>query len=135
MSPPLFPMQLAIRPPSQNGCRCKARRASGYGRVSHYYREGVQALRSSSNCRERYRDLLQASTSIISIARSAQRVKQALDETIEAIGSQEKPTLPQRPPGAGNNGEHLVIFGLKSLNGYPWVQMRTYTPCNCFRRI
>jgi hypothetical protein len=100
-----------------------------------FVERSFKMLRGFHNCRERYRDLLQASTSIISIARSSQRVKQALDETINAVGSQEEPPLPQRPSGAGGNGEHLVIYGLKSLNGCPWVQMRTYILYSCSQRI
>ena len=92
-------------------------------------------LKGSYNFRERYRDLLQASASIISIASSSQRVKQALDETIDAISSQAEPPLPQRPSGAGGNGEHLVICGLKLLNDFLWVQMRIYILYSCSQHI
>ncbi|KAJ7925961.1 hypothetical protein B0H13DRAFT_2229543 [Mycena leptocephala] len=47
---------------------------------------------------ERYRDLLQASTSIISIARSSKRVIEALQETKDAIFSQDEPPCPSEPP-------------------------------------
>ena len=47
--------------------------------------------------RERYRDLLQASTSIISIAKSSQHILNALEESKEAIQSQHALPLPQKP--------------------------------------
>lgn len=54
---------------------------------------------------ERYRDLLQASTSIISIAQSSKRVIQALDETKETILIQKEPPLPKRASMVGKEGE------------------------------
>ncbi|RDB29071.1 Conserved oligomeric Golgi complex subunit 1 [Hypsizygus marmoreus] len=65
---------------------------------------------------ERYRDLLQASTSIISIAQSSQRVKQALEETKEAILSQEEPPLPRRPAITGGSDSHLHTLQLLSAH-------------------
>lgn len=65
---------------------------------------------------ERYRDLLQASTSIISIARSSQHVKQALDEILDAASSQEEPPLPHRPSGVGGNDTHLHTLQLLSAH-------------------
>ena len=62
-------------------------------------------------------------------------MKQAIDEAIDAVGAQEEPPLPQRSSGAGGNGEHLVIYGLKSLNGSPWVQMHTYILYSCSQHM
>ncbi|GLB35902.1 putative vps51/Vps67 [Lyophyllum shimeji] len=63
---------------------------------------------------ERYRDLLQASTSIIAIAKSSHRVQQALEETKDAILSQEEPPLPQRP--SLDNDAHLHTLQLLSAH-------------------
>ncbi|KNZ76990.1 Conserved oligomeric Golgi complex subunit 1 [Termitomyces sp. J132] len=65
---------------------------------------------------ERYRDLLQASTSIIAIATSAQRVKQALDETKETILLQEEPPMPQQPSLKSGNDAHLHTLQLLSAH-------------------
>ncbi|KAF9459829.1 hypothetical protein BDZ94DRAFT_1198976 [Collybia nuda] len=65
---------------------------------------------------ERYRDLLQASTSIIAISRSSQRVKEALEETKVAILSQEEPILPRKPSVSGSNDGHLHILQLLSAH-------------------
>ncbi|KAG6841748.1 hypothetical protein C0991_007077 [Blastosporella zonata] len=65
---------------------------------------------------ERYRDLLQASTSIIAIASSSQRVKQALEETKEIILLQEEPPLPQRPSLKSGNDAHLRTLQLLSAH-------------------
>ncbi|KAG5647782.1 hypothetical protein DXG03_008505 [Asterophora parasitica] len=65
---------------------------------------------------ERYRDLLQASTSIIAIASSSQRVKQALEETKGVILSQEEPPLPQRPALSNGNDSHLHTLQLLSAH-------------------
>ncbi|KAG6837690.1 hypothetical protein H0H93_004966 [Arthromyces matolae] len=65
---------------------------------------------------ERYRDLLQASSSIISIATSAQRVKQALEETKEIILSQEEPPLPQRTSIQNGTDTHLYTLQLLSAH-------------------
>lgn len=56
-------------------------------------------------CRERYRDLLQATTSIVAIAQSSKRVKANLEEIKEAILCQEDPPLPQKPTLSGGHGE------------------------------
>ncbi|KAJ6621177.1 hypothetical protein B0H10DRAFT_2353252 [Mycena sp. CBHHK59/15] len=63
---------------------------------------------------ERYRDLLQASTSIISIARSSKRVIEALQETKDAILSQDEPPMPQRTSVQGDI--HLHILQLLSAH-------------------
>ncbi|KAG6897112.1 hypothetical protein C0992_003966 [Termitomyces sp. T32_za158] len=59
---------------------------------------------------ERYRDLLQASTSIIAIAASAQRVNQALQDTKETILLQEEPPLPQQPSLKSGNGLSTLVL-------------------------
>ncbi|KAJ7361559.1 Vps51/Vps67 domain-containing protein [Mycena albidolilacea] len=66
--------------------------------------------------RERYRDLLQASTSIIDIARSSKRVIEALQETKDAILSQEEPPMPQRTSGPGGGDAHLHTLQLLSAH-------------------
>ncbi|KAG6901470.1 hypothetical protein C0995_011490 [Termitomyces sp. Mi166 len=65
---------------------------------------------------ERYRDLLQASTSIIAIATSAQRVKQALEEAKETILLQEEPPLPQQPSLKNGSDAHLHTLQLLSAH-------------------
>ncbi|KAJ6604838.1 hypothetical protein DFH09DRAFT_898123 [Mycena vulgaris] len=64
---------------------------------------------------ERYRDLLQASTSIISIARSSKRVVEALQETKDAILSQDEPPIPQRVSSQGGDA-HLHTLQLLSAH-------------------
>ncbi|KAH7908005.1 hypothetical protein BJ138DRAFT_1158672 [Hygrophoropsis aurantiaca] len=56
---------------------------------------------------ERYRDLLQASTSIIALAKSARRVQAALDETRTAIRDQEQPPEAKRSLQASKEDAHL----------------------------
>ena len=58
------------------------------------YSFNPQIITILRKCRERYRDLLQASTSIISIHRSSENVLNAVDETKEIIASQEIPYSP-----------------------------------------
>ena len=53
---------------------------------------------------ERYRDLLQASTSIISIACLSKRVLAALEESNDAIKAQKVPPLPQSTINHGTQG-------------------------------
>ncbi|KAJ7170058.1 Vps51/Vps67 domain-containing protein [Mycena filopes] len=65
---------------------------------------------------ERYRDLLQASTSIIDIARSSKRVIEALQETKDAILSQDEPPMPQRASTLGGGDTHLHT--LQSLSAH-----------------
>ncbi|KAJ6503353.1 Vps51/Vps67 domain-containing protein [Mycena vitilis] len=66
---------------------------------------------------ERYRDLLQASTSIISIARSSKRVIEALQETKDAILSQDEPPMPQRASSYGAGADaHLHTLQLLSAH-------------------
>ncbi|KAJ7705997.1 hypothetical protein B0H17DRAFT_1192554 [Mycena rosella] len=66
---------------------------------------------------ERYRDLLQASTSIISIARSSKRVIEALQETKDAILAQDEPPMPQRISSQGGGGaRHLHTLQLLSAH-------------------
>ncbi|KAE9400616.1 hypothetical protein BT96DRAFT_819083 [Gymnopus androsaceus JB14] len=56
---------------------------------------------------ERYRDLLQASTSIISIASSSQRVIQALTDTKNAILDEPPPSTPKHTSVKTNEDIHL----------------------------
>ncbi|KAJ3560271.1 hypothetical protein NP233_g10949 [Leucocoprinus birnbaumii] len=56
---------------------------------------------------ERYRDLLQASSSIISIAQSSKRVVDALDDSRNAIKSQTDPPLPRTSSVASVQDRHL----------------------------
>ncbi|KAF7303300.1 hypothetical protein MKEN_01294100 [Mycena kentingensis (nom. inval.)] len=56
---------------------------------------------------ERYRDLLQASTSIVSISRSSGRVISALREAKDAILSQDATPIPQRASTYGGGDAHL----------------------------
>ncbi|KAJ7040430.1 Vps51/Vps67 domain-containing protein [Mycena alexandri] len=65
---------------------------------------------------ERYRDLLQASTSIIDIARSSKRVIEAFQETKDAILSQDEPPMPQRASTLGGGDTHLHT--LQSLSAH-----------------
>ncbi|KAJ7103347.1 hypothetical protein B0H15DRAFT_926631 [Mycena belliarum] len=65
---------------------------------------------------ERYRDLLQASTSIISIARSSKRVIEALQETKDAILSQDEPPMPQRTSAQAGGDAHLHTLQLLSAH-------------------
>ncbi|KAJ7225342.1 Vps51/Vps67 domain-containing protein [Mycena pura] len=64
---------------------------------------------------ERYRDLLQASTSIVSIARSSSRVIGALQEAKDAILSQDEPPMPQRASTFGSD-THLYTLQLLSAH-------------------
>ncbi|KAK0456031.1 hypothetical protein EV421DRAFT_1749997 [Armillaria borealis] len=65
---------------------------------------------------ERYRDLLQASSSIVSIARSSKRVIEALDETKSAILAQEEPPLPRKASVNGTQDTHLYTLQLLSAH-------------------
>ncbi|KAK0465603.1 Vps51/Vps67 domain-containing protein [Desarmillaria tabescens] len=65
---------------------------------------------------ERYRDLLQASSSIVSIARSSKRVIEALDETKSAILAQEQPQLPRKASMNGTQDTHLYTLQLLSAH-------------------
>ncbi|EGN93152.1 hypothetical protein SERLA73DRAFT_116291 [Serpula lacrymans var. lacrymans S7.3] len=56
---------------------------------------------------ERYRDLLQASTSIISISKSSQRVKEALEEIKEITSSQNPSPTPKRASQSSKDDTHL----------------------------
>ncbi|KAG6817979.1 hypothetical protein H0H87_012447 [Tephrocybe sp. NHM501043] len=80
---------------------------------------------------ERYRDLLQASTSIIAIASSSQRVKQALEEAKETILLQEEPPLPQRPSVMNGNDAHLHTLQLLSAH----MKLLLDTPEHLWRLI
>ncbi|KAJ8516114.1 hypothetical protein ONZ45_g6533 [Pleurotus djamor] len=63
---------------------------------------------------ERYRDLLQASASIISIAQSSVRVKEALEETMQVIQAQRPLVV---PASSGNEGDaHLKSLQLLSAH-------------------
>ncbi|KAF9454107.1 hypothetical protein P691DRAFT_656905 [Macrolepiota fuliginosa MF-IS2] len=59
---------------------------------------------------ERYRDLLQASSSIISIAHSSKQVVKALDESRVAIQSQEDPPLPKASSVANRHLHALQVL-------------------------
>ncbi|KAJ7631145.1 hypothetical protein FB45DRAFT_917631 [Roridomyces roridus] len=56
---------------------------------------------------ERYRELLQASSSIIAIARSSKRVIEALEETKDGILAQDEPPMPKRGSIQGRGDAHL----------------------------
>ncbi|KZT75023.1 hypothetical protein DAEQUDRAFT_17744 [Daedalea quercina L-15889] len=64
---------------------------------------------------ERYRDLLQASSSIISMAASSKRVLQALDEMRDVVGSAEPPRMTRRSR-VGEEDNH--IQALQSLSAH-----------------
>ncbi|KAG1754866.1 uncharacterized protein EDB91DRAFT_257088 [Suillus paluster] len=59
---------------------------------------------------ERYRDLLQASTSIISMSKSAKLVQEAFQETKVAIVSQQQPCRENRTSNVGKEDSHLQIL-------------------------
>ncbi|KAF9225452.1 hypothetical protein BS17DRAFT_778617 [Gyrodon lividus] len=65
---------------------------------------------------ERYRDLLQASTSIISIASSAKRVQEALGEARDAILSKRKPSVQNRVSHDGKEDSHLQMLQVLSAH-------------------
>ncbi|KAJ7597522.1 Vps51/Vps67 domain-containing protein [Mycena floridula] len=65
---------------------------------------------------ERYRDLLQASSSIISIDHSAKRVLGALENAKRAILAQEEPPLPKQPSRQGGSDPHLRTLQLLSAH-------------------
>lgn len=65
---------------------------------------------------ERYRDLLQASTSIISMSKSAKRVQEAFQETKDAIASQQQPSRENRTLNVGKEDSHLQT--LQVLSAY-----------------
>lgn len=56
---------------------------------------------------ERYRELLQSSTVIISVASSAKRVHDALDEIKDAIQSQQRPPVRNRVSNTAKQDSHL----------------------------
>ncbi|KAG1762933.1 hypothetical protein EDD22DRAFT_1025278 [Suillus occidentalis] len=65
---------------------------------------------------ERYRDLLQASTSIISMSKSAKRVQEAFQETKDAIASQQQPSRENYTLNVGKEDSHLQT--LQVLSAY-----------------
>ncbi|KAH7930426.1 hypothetical protein BV22DRAFT_1109288 [Leucogyrophana mollusca] len=65
---------------------------------------------------ERYRDLLQASTSIIAISKSAHRVQEALDETRTAIREQEQPPEAKRSAQGSKEDAHLQTLQVLSAH-------------------
>ncbi|KAG8219509.1 hypothetical protein J3R82DRAFT_455 [Butyriboletus roseoflavus] len=65
---------------------------------------------------ERYRDLLQASSSIISIATSAKRVQEALKETTTAIRSQRVPSIQNHVSQSGKDDSHLQMLQVLSAH-------------------
>ncbi|KAG9314052.1 hypothetical protein JVU11DRAFT_4831 [Chiua virens] len=65
---------------------------------------------------ERYRDLLQASSSIMSIATSAKRVHEALEETTTAIRSQKVPSAQNHVSISGKDDSHLQTLQILSAH-------------------
>ncbi|KAG2156643.1 uncharacterized protein EDB93DRAFT_1079446 [Suillus bovinus] len=65
---------------------------------------------------ERYRDLLQASTSIISMSKSAKRVEEAFQETKDAIASRQQPHRENRASNAGKEDSHLQTLQVLSAH-------------------
>ncbi|TFK77356.1 hypothetical protein BDN72DRAFT_754821 [Pluteus cervinus] len=65
---------------------------------------------------ERYRDLLQASSSIISMARSSQHVRDTFEEMKDAILSQSEPPVPKRASVKGVDDTQLHLFQLLSAH-------------------
>ncbi|KAH0838019.1 hypothetical protein J3R83DRAFT_6259 [Lanmaoa asiatica] len=65
---------------------------------------------------ERYRDLLQASSSIISISTSAKRVQEALEETTTAIRSQRVPISQNHIEQSGKDDSHLQMLQVLSAH-------------------
>ncbi|OJA19557.1 hypothetical protein AZE42_01458 [Rhizopogon vesiculosus] len=65
---------------------------------------------------ERYRDLLQASTSIISMSKSAKRVQEAFEETKDAIVSQQQPSRENRTSNVGKGDSYLQTLQVLSAH-------------------
>ncbi|KAG1828105.1 hypothetical protein EV424DRAFT_1318721 [Suillus variegatus] len=65
---------------------------------------------------ERYRDLLQASTSIISMSKSARRVQEAFQETKDAIASRQQPSRENRTSNVGKEDSHLQTLQVLSAH-------------------
>ncbi|KAG2044453.1 hypothetical protein BDR03DRAFT_849416 [Suillus americanus] len=65
---------------------------------------------------ERYRDLLQASTSIISMSKSAKRVQMAFQETKDAIASRQQPSREDRTSNVGKEDSHLQTLQVLSAH-------------------
>ncbi|KAG2155586.1 hypothetical protein DEU56DRAFT_768141 [Suillus clintonianus] len=65
---------------------------------------------------ERYRDLLQASTSIISMSKSAKRVQEAFQETKDAIASQQQPSRRNPTSNVGKEDSHLQTLQVLSAH-------------------
>ncbi|KAF8445590.1 hypothetical protein L210DRAFT_3528000 [Boletus edulis BED1] len=65
---------------------------------------------------ERYRDLLQASSSIVSIATSAKRVQEALEETTTAIRSQRVPSVHNHVSQNSKDDSHLQMLQVLSAH-------------------
>ncbi|THH13587.1 hypothetical protein EW146_g6653 [Bondarzewia mesenterica] len=80
---------------------------------------------------ERYRDLLQASTSIISIAQSSKRVLDALDDMRTSIPAAEEPHLLRRASMSGKDDSHLKT--LQSLAAH--LKLLLDTPEHLWRLI
>ncbi|KAF8899004.1 hypothetical protein BD779DRAFT_52580 [Infundibulicybe gibba] len=79
---------------------------------------------------ERYRDLLQASTSIISMAKSAQHVKYILEQSRDSIRAQEEPPDSNRTSVNGTD-DHLLL--LQSLSAH--MKLLLDTPEHLWRFI
>ncbi|KAG2350807.1 hypothetical protein BDR05DRAFT_869263 [Suillus weaverae] len=65
---------------------------------------------------ERYRDLLQASTSIILMSKSGKRVQEAFQETKDAIASQQQPSKENRTSNVGKEDSHLQTLQVLSAH-------------------
>ncbi|KAG1757157.1 hypothetical protein EDB19DRAFT_14932 [Suillus lakei] len=65
---------------------------------------------------ERYRDLLQASSSIISMSKSAKHVQKAFQETKDAIASQQQPSRENRTSDVGKEDSHLQTLQVLSAH-------------------
>ncbi|KAI0031403.1 hypothetical protein K488DRAFT_79063 [Vararia minispora EC-137] len=83
---------------------------------------------------ERYRDLLQASSSIIAIARSSHRVQEALEEMHDAIsGSNFEQQLPRRSGTGMKEGAYSHLKTLQSLAAH--MKLLLDTPEHLWRLI
>ncbi|KAF9015630.1 hypothetical protein BDQ17DRAFT_1418679 [Cyathus striatus] len=82
--------------------------------------------------RERYRDLLQASTSIISLAHSSQWVSETLDKVHELVLSQKEPPIQERTSSA-LDGKYKNLHSLQSLAAH--MKLLLDTPEHLWRFI
>lgn len=80
---------------------------------------------------ERYRDLLRASTSIISMSKSAKRVQEAFQETKDAITSRQQPSREDRTSNVGKEDSHLQTLQVLSAH----IKLLLDTPEHLWRLI